>query len=131
MARIEAYRGDRFLIAFAQERSGECPGSEFFAALSLLDKAKMMALFKLAAEHGKFSNPEKFGDLGDGLWEFKSHQIRMPYAFSRRERGLIVISHGFIKKGPKTPREEIKRARRILDEDENRPGLEVVRKAQE
>lgn len=31
-----------------------------------------MAVFELAANQGKFYNPEKFGDLGDGLFEFKS-----------------------------------------------------------
>jgi phage-related protein len=131
VARTEVYRGERYTIAFALEKSGKCPGAEFFMALPTLDKAKLMALFKIACDLGKMNNPEKFGDLGDGLREFKSHQIRMPFAFARNERGLILITHGFIKKRDKAPPEEIKRARRILDEDQGRPGLEIVRKAKQ
>ena len=61
-----------------------------------------MALFQIAGDHGKFYNPEKFGDLGGGLYEFKSSQIRMPFAYAKNERDLILITHGFFKKKDKT-----------------------------
>lgn len=67
MARIIAYRGALFVIAFAKEKSGACPASEFFDGLGRLDQVKLMALFQIAGDHGKFYNPEKFGDLGGGL----------------------------------------------------------------
>src|ERR1035437_6805078 len=102
MARKVAYQGSLFAIAFARETSGACPACEFFDGLSLLDKAKLMALFQIAGDHGKLHNPEKFGGLGDGLYEFKSFQIRMPFAYAKNERGLILIKHGFIKKKDKT-----------------------------
>lgn len=57
MDRVVAYRGERFAIAFARERSGACPACEFFDALGLPDRAKMMALFQIAANHGQFFNP--------------------------------------------------------------------------
>jgi hypothetical protein len=79
MARRIAYQGAVFTIAFARERSGACPAHEFFDQLSLPDKAKLMALFQIAGDQGKFLNPEKFGDLGNGLYEFKSFQVRMPF----------------------------------------------------
>ena len=129
MARRVAYQGAAFAVAFARERSGACPACEFFDGLSLLDKAKLMALFQIAGDHGKFHNPEKFGGLGDGLYEFKSFQIRMPFAYARNERGLILITHGFIKKKDKTPKEEITRAWRIYNEDRARTKLAIVRKA--
>jgi len=94
-----------------------------FDGLSLLDKAKMMALFQIAGDHGKF------GDLGDGMYEFKSFQIRMPFAYAKNERGPILITHGFIKKKNKTPKEEITRAWRIYDEDRAQTKLAIVRKA--
>lgn len=128
MDRVVAYRGERFAIAFARERSGGRPACQFFDALSLPDRAKMMALFQIAADHGEFFNPEKFGDLGGGLYEFKSFQIRMPFAYAVSERRLILVTHGFIKKKHKTPKEEIARARRIYDEDQRRTRLSVVRK---
>jgi len=129
MARRVAYQGAAFAVAFARERSGACPACEFFDGLSLLDKAKLMALFQIAGDHGKFHNPEKFGGLGDGLYEFKSFQIRMPFAYAKNERGLILITHGFIKKKDKTPKEEITRAWRIYNEDQAQTKLAIVRKA--
>lgn len=128
MARTIAYQGAKFVIAFARRKSGECPAGEFFDGLSTLDKAKLMSLFQIAGDHANFCNPEKFGDLGGGLFEFKSFQIRMPFAYSRRERGLIVVTHGFIKKKNKAPKEEIARAWRIYEEDQLQSRLAIVRR---
>ena len=129
MARRVAYQGAVFAIAFARETSGACPACEFFDGLSLLEKAKLMALFRIAADHGAFYNDQKFGDLKNGLFEFKSDQIRMPFAYARNERGLILITHGFIKKRDKTPKEEITRAWRIYEEDQEQTKLAIVQKA--
>ena len=126
MAREIAYQGAVFAIAFAREKSGACPACEFFDGLTQLDKAKLIALFRIAGDHGKFFNPEKFGDLGGGLFEFKSFHIRMPFAYAKNERGLILITHGFIKKKAKAPKEEIARAWRIYQEDQARTKLTIV-----
>jgi phage-related protein len=128
MARRIAYKGASFTIAFARERNDACPGCEFFDQLDLSDKAKLMALFRIAGDHGKFHNREKFGDLGGGLFEFKSFQIRMPFAYAQSERSLILITHGFIKKKDKTSKEDIARARRIFEEDQSATQLAVVPK---
>ena len=69
------------------------------------------------ATSGSTTNDQKFGDLGDGLYEFKSFQIRMPFAYAKNDRRLILITHGFRKKKDKAPPAEIARARRILEED--------------
>jgi phage-related protein len=127
MQRKVAYRGSTFTIAFAKEKSGACPAGEFFDRLSQLDQVKLMALFLIAGDHGKFYNPEKFGDLGRGLFEFKSFQIRMPFAYARNERGLILITHGFMKRKDKTPRKEITRAWRIFEEDQAQSELVRIR----
>jgi Phage derived protein Gp49-like (DUF891) len=112
MERTVAYRGLRYTIAYAIERKGGSPGAVFFDALSLLDKAKLMKLFEMLGEHGKITNREKFGDLGDGFREFKSYQIRMPCHFAKG--GLVLITHGFIKKKDRVPKEEIERVSSIL-----------------
>jgi phage-related protein len=130
MARTVAYHGARFAIAYAKQKDGACPAFEFFNGLKELDRTKLMALFRIAGDHGNFYNPEKFGDLGAGLYEFKSFQIRMPFAYAKNERGLVLITHGFIKQKHKTPKEEIARAWRIFDEDQARTRLAIVRKAQ-
>jgi phage-related protein len=128
MARRIAYRGTKFTVAFAREKNGDCPGGEFFDSRNLSDKLKLMALFERAGDLADFRHPEKFGDLGDGLYELKSFQIRMPFAYAKKERGMLLITHGFIKKKNKTPREEIDRARRILEEDQASSGLTLVQK---
>jgi phage-related protein len=128
MARVAAYQGAVFAIAFAREKNGACPAFKFFDGLPKLDKAKLMALFRIAGDHGKFFNPEKFGDLGGGLFEFKSFHIRMPFAYAKTERGLILITHGFIKKKDKAPKEEIARAWRIYEEDQMQTKLAIAGK---
>ena len=34
-------------------------------------------------------------DLGEGLYEFKSFKIRMIFAYCRKERAVVVLTHGF------------------------------------
>ncbi len=131
MERSVIYSGAKFSIAFARERSGACPGCEFFDGLRLLDKAKLMALFRIAADHAAFCNDQKFGDLHNGLFEFKSDRIRMPFAYARTERGLILITHGFIKKQNKTPKREIARAWRIFEEDQALADSALTKKAKQ
>jgi phage-related protein len=53
----------------------------------------------------------------------------MPFAYAKNERGLILITHGFVKKRDKAPKEEISRAWRIYDEDRAQTKLAVVGKA--
>jgi phage-related protein len=134
MARIVAYAGTKLTIAYAREASGESPGFDFFErglpkhdpANFRMNQARLMKLFQLLGDNRIVHNREKFGDLGDGLFEFKSFQIRMPYAYARHERALVLITHGFIKKQNKTPKQEIARAWRILNEDQGATGLAVV-----
>jgi hypothetical protein len=127
MKRITAFRGQRFTIAFARLKNGQSPGAEFYDALPIGDKAKLDNLFRLMGDHGRIANPEKFGVLDAGLFEFKSFQIRMPFAYGN-ERGLILISHGFYKQKDKTPKEEIARARRNLKEDQARVEMSSPKK---
>lgn len=118
MERPIAYRGRRLIIVYAVDNKGRSPGKEFFDALPLEDQAKLMWLFKLLADEGKISNPEKFGNLKEGFFEFKSYQIRMPCCYL--PGGLVLITHGFLKKRDRTPREQIERAKRIFEEDQQR-----------
>jgi len=120
------YHGKMFRIAFARDREGACPAEEFFDELPIADKAKLDNLFRIMGDLGKHNNPEKFGDLEDGLYEFKSFKIRMPFAYAEDERGLILITHGFRKKKDKTPPAEIVRARRILQEDAQSSKVLVI-----
>ena len=129
MQRRLAYKGSKLTIAYAREQSGRFPGEEFFNGLTELDKAKLMAIFRIFCETGRGANPEKFGTLGNGMFEFKSFQIRMPFAYAKVEQGMVLLTHGFIKKGNKVPKSEIERAWRIFKEDQGEADLVLVKKA--
>ena len=88
-----------------------------------------MVLFRIAGDLGKFRNPEKFGDLGGGMYEFKSFQIRMPFAYAKNERGLILITH-FQEKG-QDAEGRIARAWRIYEEDQPPVRLAIAGKKHE
>ena len=131
MERIAAHRGKEFTIAFARLKNGLSPGADFFDALPLDDKAKLENLFRLLGDHGRIFNKEKLGRLDAGLFEFKSFQIRMPFAYDTQERHLVLITHGFHKKRPKTPNAEIERAWSIFREDQEQTSLRSIRKKRE
>lgn len=118
MQRPIAYRGRMFTIAYAVDRNGRSPGKEFFDGLPCEDQAKLMRLFALLAEQGKIANPEKFGNLKGGFREFKSFQVRMPCRFL--PQAIVLVTHGFKKQRDRTPREEIERAQRIFQQDQER-----------
>lgn len=128
MGRCVAYVGKQFSVQYARCANGESPGFTFFESLSKSDQAKVTVLLVYLGD-GHTVNKQKFGNLNNKLFELKSFQIRMPYAYSTvpGENGIILITHGFIKKQDKTPKAEIERARRIIEED--RAQVERVRKA--
>lgn len=41
------------------------------------DQKAIFALLHLTADHGTLGNEEKFRKLNDGIWEFKSFQVRL------------------------------------------------------
>lgn len=121
-----AYDGKLFKIAFARDRSGVSLAEQFFDQLGLADKAKLLQLFRILGDLGKTSNREKFGDLGNGIFEFKSFQIRMPFTYASYERRLVIITHGFWKKRNDAPPAEIKKAKKIIQEDADASRIRVI-----
>jgi Phage derived protein Gp49-like (DUF891) len=76
----------------------------------------MLRLFNRIAEQGKIANREHFKRIeGTEFFEFKNFQIRMPCYFL--QGSLVVITHGFRKKGDRIPPSEIDRATRIKSQD--------------
>jgi|ERR1035441_9114581 hypothetical protein len=123
MGRSIAYAGSSFTIAFATCADGSQPALEFYKnELDDVGRAKMLTLFRYLGDQGRIANHEKFKKVGNDLWEFKSHQIRMLCAFS--EDRTVVLANGFIKKGDKIPPRHLVRATRILQEDANRCAKE-------
>ena len=85
--------------------------TEFIDSLEETDQKKIIALLSYTAENGTPSNPEKFRKLEGGIWEFKSHQVRILCFFDKGR--IIIMTHGFLKKRGKTPRGEIEKAGKL------------------
>lgn len=108
------YQGRRRRIECAVRPNGQMPALDFYKSLPLKEQAKLDFLFRLLGEEGQIWNKHRFKKLGGHIWEFKRDQIRMLCFFG--EEGTVILSHGFRKKSPRTPRGEIERASRIRDE---------------
>lgn len=88
-----------------------CLVREFINGLEGSSREKLWAILKRIAEHGPPRNIEKFRVLGDSIFEIKSYHVRILCFFEKGQ--MIILTHGFIKKSPKTPPSEIERAKRL------------------
>jgi phage-related protein len=104
---------------------GSSPAHQFLDQLGATDQQKLAALFARMAEHGMITNEEKFKKLEGAIWEFKSSQVRIPCFQDGR---VWVLTHGFIKKKQKAPRRDIERAKRIMQEDQQRQAHRRARR---
>jgi hypothetical protein len=117
MQRPLARGGPAKTVVYAVCASGTSPGFEFYRdRLNDTEKAQMLRLFNKLGEQGWIANKEHFKKIeGTEFFEFKNFQIRMPCYFL--PGNLVVITHGFRKKGERIPPSEIDRAARIKEED--------------
>lgn len=109
-----AFKGQKFTILWAATGNGRFPALEFFETLEVRNQAKILALFEMLAAMGSISNEQKFKKLQDGIWEFKSYQLRFLGSF--RPDGVFVVATGLKKKRDKHKTKDLGRARRILEE---------------
>lgn len=107
------YLGSRFDI-YAITVQGECPVKKFIDNLEHKDQVKIIQLLKVTADNGTRSNPEKFKKLEKDIWEFKSHQVRLPCFFEKDK--IIVITHGFKKTTNKIPKTQMERAIKLRND---------------
>jgi phage-related protein len=117
MERPLARGGPARTVVYAVCANGTSPGFEFYRdELNDTEKAQMLRLFNKIGESGRIANKEQFKRIeGTEFFEFKNFQIRMPCYFLAGR--LVVITHGFRKKGDRIPPSEIDRATRIKQED--------------
>ncbi|WP_299669587.1 type II toxin-antitoxin system RelE/ParE family toxin [uncultured Polaribacter sp.] len=70
----------------------------------------------------KSNDPKIFKKLTDEIWEFRirfsNKQIRLLSFWDKRNNNntLVIATNGFIKKTQKTPKAEINKAKRIMNE---------------
>lgn len=107
------------IVECAVDARGQSPALGFVESLLRSDQRKVNTLFQRLADLGKIEDGQKFKRLAGKIWEFKSHQIRIPCF---QDGQSWVLTHGFIKKQNATAKSEIERALRIQAEDLARQG---------
>ncbi len=112
LAAICSLRGDCELFDYldkAIEDITEINSKETKRKLS--EAATMVNLLERTSQHGPPKNKEKSRFLENNIFEFKHNQLRILYFYDAGK--LIVCTHHFTKKQQKTPKKEIKRAKKM------------------
>lgn len=114
-----------FKVEFYESEDGkEVPAKEFMDSLDLKMQAKLHLGIKLLKENGNLLRLPYSEYLEDGIFELRakvgSDISRVLYFFYYD--GRIIFTHGFIKKTQKTPRSEIKKAKKYRQDFLERYG---------
>ena len=110
-------------ILFYVKVNGECPVDPFLDSLPVKARAKLEKWMQLLEELGP-DLPRPYADtVREKIRElrvvFGSNQYRLLYFFFERK---IIVTHGFIKKSQKVPKEEIERAMCFMEDFHERSG---------
>jgi len=110
LPRTPEFEGSYFTIQALALPDGSCPAGQFLDGLDASDRQKLDVLFEYLGNHGRLSNREKFKKVenSDGIWEFKSFQIRILCFFTRDKKVMLAL--GAIKKRDKLKASDVKRA---------------------
>lgn len=107
----------KFIYNFA-EINGKAPMIEFLDSLSIRERAKIFAYIEKLIELKNIGMQPKENlskHLEDGIFElrvsFENRIARNLYFYEYGKQ--IIFTHGFVKKGQKTPKSEIERAKLI------------------
>jgi len=101
---VEEYRTERGRSLFRA----------FISHLGRQDEAQAAALIKVLAETGNRLGLPHSRSLGGGLFELRSKQVRIFYAFRPARR--IVLLDGMVKKRGDIPDDVLRRIRRLQSE---------------
>lgn len=116
----------RFEAIFYEKEDGTVPTEEFLDSLPGKMRAKVLKEIDILEEYGNELREPYTKYLGEGLFELRiklgTDISRVLYFFY--EGGRIVFTNGFIKKTWKTPRQEIKIARKYRSDYLHRKGKE-------
>lgn len=103
------------IIEFYKDESGSVPVKEFLDGLDIKMRQKMLRSINALHDMGTSLRLPLSESLGDGLFELRAQTngniTRVIYFFFRGDKA--VLTHGFIKKTPKTPPREKERAEKI------------------
>ena len=108
----------QFQVEFYETEDGRIPTAEFLDSLEPKMNAKMVGLMEILEEKGNLLREPYSAPLEDGIFELRAVQgsnISRALFFFYIE-GRIIITHGFIKKTQRTPREQIELAKKYRDD---------------
>jgi len=123
-------QGKYHVFAACSDR-GDCQLLSFLNVLEGDQKdqsARMINLLNRVAKEGPPRNTAICHRIKGDIWQFESGKLRVLW-FYGSGRGVVVSSHGFPKKSPKTPKREIKQAERThyrYFEDLARGDIEIL-----
>ncbi|MCQ2411895.1 MAG: type II toxin-antitoxin system RelE/ParE family toxin [Sphaerochaetaceae bacterium] len=113
-----------FLVEFYETSQKQTPFDEFLQGLAPAMKAKVLRDLELLESFGNCLREPYSKALGDGLFELRSKLsttiTRSIYFFVEGQR--IIVTHGFVKKQKRTPKEEIERAESYRNDWKRRNG---------
>ncbi len=114
------FSGKALQIEFYVRLSGEAFAEDWLENVPESMQQKFAALFAWLGDQGKIWNERKFKHLTgtNQIFEFKADDGRVLCFFFVGKR--VILTHGFRKKGDKTPRTEIERAEMLKKEFEER-----------
>ena len=113
MERAPEYSGQRLTIRCVELANGACPVGEFLDDLDDKKRTKLDVIFEVLGDHPGFHNRKRFKKVekSDGIFEIKSHQIRILgfYAPGRR----LILAHAVVKKGDNLKKADIRKVEEI------------------
>ena len=114
-------KGPCFVVECAIRENGKCDSKTFLDSLDVAPRTKILRIIKRYADYGIIHNKTKLKKLEGRIWEFKEFQTRIYWYHCAPER--IALTHGFIKKKRKIPKEQLDKAIKISEiYDEIRKG---------
>jgi phage-related protein len=113
------------MIEAARTVDGGHPVEQYLADLERSRKpkdrdriARIAILLEEYADNETLEVPRELNDLRDGIRELKPGDVRLPFFEVERSRaGAIRLTHGFVKRSLKAPREEIDKALWVRKQD--------------
>lgn len=113
-----------FKVVFYDREDGTEPVKDFILSLDKKMRAKVMKELKMLSLNGADLREPYSKSLEDGIFELRAQSAsditRVLYFFFVGRK--IILTNGFVKKTPKTPPEEIDRAKRYRADYLKRKG---------
>ena len=95
---MEGRNFDIYALTQRRDNQDYCPVLEFIDQIPEASRKSILNVIRSHALSGPLLNEQKSRLLEDGIYEFKSRQgDRLLYFYSRVQRRLTIVTHGFHK----------------------------------